>query len=196
MKALVLYCHPYDGSYNHAILEAVCKGLDKGHVPYEVLDLIKDDFNPVMKADDLKGYSKGQWADPKVGQYQKKMENATNLVIITPIWWGTIPAVLKGFFDKVFVDHWAYETTRFGLFHGKIKNIRQAVVISTMNAPKIAYNWFLGNPLKHSLIRVTLKFCGIKRVKWFELYRVVPVGQKKREKWLEKIERYFEKMGK
>lgn len=195
MKVLILYCHPYDGSYNHAILESVCRGLDKSHTPYEVLDLVKDGFDPVMRAHDLKGYSKGQWADPKVGKYQEKMEQATSLVIITPIWWGTIPAVLKGFFDKVFIDHWAYELTKRGFFRGLLKHFKSAVIISTMNAPKLAYNLYLGNPLKHSLIRVTLKMCGIKRIKWFEFPRVVYVSREKRVKWLDKIERYFEKNG-
>ncbi len=191
METLILYCHPYEGSYNHAILEAVRKGIERRRASFDVIDLVGEGFNPVMSSQDLAGYSKGVWADPKVGEYQNRIAGAAYLVIIAPIWWGTIPAVLKGFFDKVFLEHWAYEITKYGMFKGKIRTIRKAVVISTMNAPKTIYNWFLGNPFKHSLIRITLKFCGIKKVKWFELYRVVTVGQKKRAKWLRDIEEYF-----
>ncbi len=190
MKTIVLYCHPWKGSFNHAILESVVQGLEAGKKDYEVVDLISEGFNPVLGEADLAVYSKGGFTDPKVGEYQKKLDSANELIIITPIWWGLPPAVLKGFFDKVLIKDWAYDTAPSGLLLGKLKQIKRCTLISTMNSPQFYYRLFLKSPLKHSLIDATLKACGVKKVKWFSLANVVKQKQSKREAWLEKLRGY------
>jgi putative NADPH-quinone reductase len=192
MNTLILYCHPWEGSYNFAILKSITKGLEKRKVSYEILDLVLDGFNPVMTEADLAEYRKGAFVDPKVGEYQEKLMRAVEIIIITPIWWGMPPAILKGFFDKVFLPHWAYETTDSGLLQGKLTHIKKATVISTMNSPQFYYNLFLKSPLKNSMILGTLKSCGVQNIKWISFPNVLKQKQEIREKWLNKLERYAE----
>ncbi|HOF11974.1 MAG TPA: NAD(P)H-dependent oxidoreductase [Treponemataceae bacterium] len=192
MNTLILYCHPWEGSYNFAILKAITKGLEKRKVSYEILDLVLDGFNPVMTEADLAEYRKGAFVDPKVGEYQEKLMRAEEIIIITPIWWGMPPAILKGFFDKVFLPHWAYETAASGLLQGKLTHIKKATVISTMNSPQFYYNLFLKSPLKNSMILGTLKSCGVQNIKWISFPNVLKQKQEIREKWLNKLERYAE----
>jgi NAD(P)H dehydrogenase (quinone) len=192
MNTLILYCHPWEGSYNFAILKSITKGLEKRKVSYEILDLVLDGFNPVMTEADLAEYRKGAFVDPKVGEYQEKLMRAVEIIIITPIWWGMPPAILKGFFDKVFLPHWAYETTASGLLQGKLTHIKKATVISTMNSPQFYYNLFLKSPLKNSMILGTLKSCGVQNIKWISFPNVLKQKQEIREKWLNKLERYAE----
>ena len=192
MNTLILYCHPWEGSYNFAILKSITKGLEKRKVSYEILDLVLDGFNPVMTEADLAEYRKGAFVDPKVGEYQEKLMRAVEIIIITPIWWGMPPAILKGFFDKVFLPHWAYETTDSGLLQGKLTHIKKATVISTMNSPQFYYNILLKSPLKNSMILGTLKSCGVQNIKWISFPNVLKQKQEIREKWLNKLERYAE----
>ena len=192
MNTLILYCHPWEGSYNFAILKSITKGLEKRKVSCEILDLVLDGFNPVMTEADLAEYRKGAFVDPKVGEYQEILMRAVEIIIITPIWWGMPPAILKGFFDKVFLPHWAYETSDSGLLQGKLTHIKKATVISTMNSPQFYYNLFLKSPLKNSMILGTLKSCGVQNIKWISFPNVLKQKQEIREKWLNKLERYAE----
>ena len=98
MNTLFLYFHPWEGSYNFAILKAITKGLEKRNVSYEILDLVLDGFNPVMTEADLAVYRKGAFVDPKVGEYQEKLMRAEEIIIITPIWWGYASSYSKRFF--------------------------------------------------------------------------------------------------
>ncbi|HON78694.1 MAG TPA: NAD(P)H-dependent oxidoreductase [Spirochaetota bacterium] len=189
MNVMVIYDHPWEGSYCNAVLQQVIQGLKRGGHHYDVLDLQKDGFDPIMRAADLALYSKGQYSDPKVGEYQSRIEKADHLFFIFPIWWEVMPAYLKGFCDKVFLNNWAYEKT--GLMpKGKLTFIKGATVITTMGTPGILYRLKYGNAIEKAFNVGTLKFCGIKKVKWINLGRVDGVTQKKREKWLSDIGNY------
>lgn len=192
MRVLVIYSHPYEGSFNHAILENTIEGLKHAGNEYSVIDLNEEGFNPVLTKEELKVYPAGEFLDSRVGEYLSKIKEADHLVFIFPIWWGGVPAVLKGFFDKVFLKKETYE------FKGmlpvpKLKG-RSATVISTMNAPKLFYNCFLKAPIKQTAIKSTLKLCGIKPVKWIEFSRVVDCSSRTREKMLEKVRKRFCKL--
>ncbi len=187
MSALVIYAHPWTGSYNHAILEAVESGFKKSGTSYEVIDLNAEGFNPVMTGPELAVYNKGMSKDPKIAEYQKKFEAATSLVVIHPTWWCGIPAILKGFFDKILLKGWAYDPGPMGTLKGRLGYIKNAVVITTMNAPGWYYRFFMGNVVRHELVNGCIKTCGIKNVKWIKLSAVISVKRETREKWLKKI---------
>ena len=102
MKVMIIYAHPYDKSYNHAILQSTLEGLKEGNHEIDLLDLNKDGFNPVMTSEDLYAASIKKPVDPKVIEYQSCIEAADHLVFIFPIWYESVPAILKGFLDKVF----------------------------------------------------------------------------------------------
>lgn len=189
MKVMIVYDHPWNGSYCNAILQKVINGLKMAGHQYDLLDLHKDGFDPILNETDLSLYSKGKYSDPKVGEYQKRIEKADHLIFIFPIWWEVMPSYLKGFCDKVFLHHWAYEKT--SLFpKGMLTFIKGATVITTMGTPGILYRLKYGNAVEKAFNVGTLKFCGIKRVKWINLARVDSVKLQKRQKWLSEIERY------
>ncbi|MDC7241176.1 MAG: NAD(P)H-dependent oxidoreductase [Spirochaetales bacterium] len=105
MKTLVIYTHPYEKSFNAAILDRVLSCLDEP----DLIDLYADKFNPVMSREDLSVYSHGASKDPKVEKYQKRIAAAERLVFIFPIWWYDAPAMLRGFFDKVLLKDFAFD---------------------------------------------------------------------------------------
>ena len=107
-RTLIIYAHPYDGSFNHAILETATSGLDKAGRPYDVVDLYADGFDPRMPAEELALFTEGGTLDPLVSHYQKLIEGASRIIVICPIWWSEVPSIVKGFVDKVMKQNWAY----------------------------------------------------------------------------------------
>ena len=95
----IIFVHPWKGSFNKAILDTVLKFLDLSKTQYQIIDLIQDNFDPVLRENDLKLYSKGQTQDPLVLKYQKTLSKTKRLIFIFPIWWFDVPAVLKGFIE-------------------------------------------------------------------------------------------------
>ena len=149
--------------------------------------MYKDNFNPVLKQEELALYSQGQYLDPKVEEYQKRIDNADNLFFIFPVWWYDIPAVLKGFLDFLFKKKSAYEIGENDIPKGKLTFIKKATIISTMKSPKWYYWLLYRHSIKHSFIKGTLKFCGIKNIKWINITNIENMGDQKRKQWLEKI---------
>lgn len=181
MSKLVVYCHPYDKSYNHAILEKIKEKKDI----VGVIDLYKEGFSPIYTVEELEIYSEGKTLDDNVKRYQKLLLSADELIIITPIWWNDIPGMLKGFFDKVMKLQFAYKNTKMGVT-GLLTNIKKAYVITTSNSPTWYIKLVAGNAIKGSL-KATLKQIGVKKVIWKNLGNIKSVNEIKRKKFLDKL---------
>ena len=97
----IIFSHPWQGSFNQAILAGIEKKLREEKRPYQVFNLVADGFNPIMKESDLALYNRGEAYEPLVAKYGEMLQGTDELIIIFPIWWGMMPAVLKGFLDKV-----------------------------------------------------------------------------------------------
>ena len=97
---LIVYCHPYDKSFNHAILETIVNNLNRHHQKFKIIDLYKENFDPVYSAQELKLYHAGETVDPQVTRYLTLFRQVKGVIFVTPLWWNSIPGMLKGFIDK------------------------------------------------------------------------------------------------
>jgi putative NADPH-quinone reductase len=190
MHTLVILAHPYTKSYCYALFERVAWTLEQAGHTVDRLHLDSEAFDPVMRGEDLAGYAKGQSADPAVTVYQARLDAAQQLVFIFPIWWEVMPALLKGFLDKVFTKGWAYEPARLGV-KGYLNHIQRAVIVTTMNTPKWAYRLLYGDAVQRALVRGTLRKCGVRKVEWVALSPVSHVTDAKREAWLKEVGSMF-----
>lgn len=198
MKTLIIFNHPYEGSFCSAIRESVKAGLRKGHHSCKVINLDKDRFDPVMRAKDLEIFRlRGAedlnlitGVDPKVLRYKKRLEWAERIVMIFPIWWMTMPAMTKGFIDKVIFPGVAYRMEGSRLV-STLSNLKQVVIITTMNTPSDIYKEQFNNSLEGSLIKGTFNKIGIHDIKWISLNMVTKSDDEKRWLWLDEIENMF-----
>lgn len=188
----VIFAHPWHGSFNKAILDSVTKKFDEMKESYTIIDLHKDNFDPVMREEDLKLYSEGKFNDPLVGKYQEILKKSDGLVFIFPIWWSTMPAILKGFLDKVFLLNFAYNHGNTGIT-GHLKNIKSVKIITTAGSPKFLIKLFLGNPIGWTFGTGTLRATGMKGVKWLHCYISKKDSKEKLEKFLQKTETFVGK---
>lgn len=194
MKTLIVYNHPYSDSFNHALLEAVIAGAKKAGHEVDVIDLDQDHFDPVMTGKDLLAFRDHQVLDPQAKDYVARLQVADHLVMLFPIWRELMPALTKGFIDKVIFPGAAYEYTASGYgMRTLLPKLRSTTVITTMNTPKLVYRFIFGNAIKQALLKGTFKKTGMKNIKWFNLTMVKNSTQAKRKKWLTQVEEHFAK---
>jgi putative NADPH-quinone reductase len=192
MKTTILLAHPWHGSFNKAIFDTVVNKLTSLNKPYQIIDLNKDGFNPVMTEKELALFSRGQFSDPLVGKYQKMLAETDELVVIFPIWWGDSPAILKGFIDKVMLKGFAYDQGESGLI-GKLTHIKKGYVITTSETPTFIYKEHLGNPIDNVFVKIILESIGIKDNVWINKDMVFSGGQESRVAFLKEIAHQFDK---
>ncbi|MBI5959896.1 MAG: NAD(P)H-dependent oxidoreductase [Chloroflexi bacterium] len=183
MHVMITIDHPWSQSFNHTVLELVVKTLTSGGHTVDVLDLHHEDFDPVMRVEELSVYSQGTPLDPKVIEYQRRISQADHLVYIFPVWWEVMPALLKGFFDKVFLPQWAFAEADASPL---LTHIRSGTAITTMGAPKPIYT-----SVEPVLCKGILEFCGVQRTRWFNICQVNLIAPEERAAWLNEIEAYF-----
>lgn len=186
-KVLIIYCHPYTKSFNHAILEQVLNYFALNNKPYDLIDLHADHFDPRYNAEELSLFSKGETLDPLVVSYQEKIRNASSLIIITPVWWSDIPGMLKGFFDKMMKLQFAYMSTSLGV-KGLLTHIHSAMIITTSTSPTWYLKLFCGNAIRSVFLNAVLRQMGISNRKWMNCGRVNLTSQSKRTAFLNKVQ--------
>ncbi|RMF11731.1 MAG: flavodoxin family protein [Alphaproteobacteria bacterium] len=125
---------------------------------------------------------------PAIAEAQDIIRWANHLMIVYPLWLGTMPALLKGFLEQTFRPGFAFSYAERGLWTKELKG-RSARVVVTMGMPALAYRFFYGAHSLKSLERNILKFCGISPV-YETLVGLVEGSEKNRKKALAKMEKY------
>jgi NAD(P)H dehydrogenase (quinone) len=173
----IIYAHPNRDSFNGSILDSVKLVLDKINAEYNIIDLNKERFDPIMHADEL--YTKKPYKTGKQARkYQKIISDSDRLIFIYPSWWNNMPAILKGFIDKVFVREFAFIFKK-GLPVGLLKG-KKALVITTTGAPSFVSRFLRGRRNIKSLTMDILGFCGIKS-KSIQIGKVTPSNKMLKE---------------
>lgn len=194
MRTVIVFNHPFEGSYCNAICKAVIKGLQKARHEVDLIHLDRDGFNPGMTQADLKAFVEHRPVDPVVIGYIERLRKADHLIFIFPIWWDIMPAVTKGFIDRVLFPGVVYDhhPRGFGLVP-LMKNIRTITVITTMNKPRIMYSLLIGNLIRKVLLRSVFRTMGYRNLRWISFTSVKRVSHGTRVKWLNALEAEFSK---
>lgn len=188
MDCLIIYCHPYDESFNHAIFENIKENLGRKNKSYKVIDLYKDSFVPYYDLEEMRLFHTGQTHDPLVKRYLSWLKETSEVIFITPFWWNGIPGMLKGFIDKVMKEGegLSHTVTKTGI-HGELTNVKHTYVFTTSTSPTFYLKLFLGNGIKRIFINKTLKQLGMQDCHWYNFGGVSTSSVDRRKKYLEKI---------
>jgi len=182
---LIINGHPDKESYCNEIAKRYKTGADNAGAESKILNLYELEFNPILKY----GYNKRTELEPDLINAQAAIQNAHHLVFVYPTWWGTSPAILKGFIERVFLPKFAFTYRENSLFWDKLLKGKSARIITTMDTPKWYYSLIYGKPGHNAMKKVVLQFCGISPVKITALSPVKTSNIKKRQTWLNKIEK-------
>ena len=181
MNILIIYTYPNHQSFNDAILKVVQQNLSKDH-NVNTLDLYEEQFNPILRFDDTHK-RRDLSTVPDMEKYRNLITWADHFIFIYPIWWSGMPAMLKGFIDRVFTAGFAYSYGKRGLI-GHLQG-KSAWIITTHNTPAFLTPFIqdYGKVLKNQV----LKSCGIKPVTHTQLAGTENSSDEKRRRFLDKI---------
>lgn len=173
-KILVINGHPNAESFNSALADAYISGAEKAGAEVKVLTIADLDFNPSLQF----GYQQRMELEPDLVKAQELILWAEHLVWVHPVWWGGLPAVTKGFIDRVFLPGFAFKYRENSVWWDKLLAGRTARIITTLDQPSWYYRIAFGRPSVNQLKKSTLQFCGIKPVK---VMYIGPIRQSKED---------------
>lgn len=182
-KTLIIYCHPYSQSFNHAIKETVESNLVAANEAFSIIDLYQDKFEPAYTSDELALFKDGKTLDPLVTKYMRELNECSDIVAIFPIWWSDVPGMMKGFFDKVMKMNFAYKPGKAGV-QGLLTHIDSFTAITTSTSPTWYLRLFCGNAIQSVFLNAAVKQVGIKKRKWINCGNIGKKSEDQREAFL------------
>ena len=128
MKTLIVLCHPSNENFSRVIQSETSILYDKYKLEFEIRNLYQIGFNPIISSNDIAAYKMGT-AQEDVLREQEYIRSADLIIFIYPIWWTGMPAMMKGYIDRVFSEGFAYSITTKG--RKKLLKKKKVVIVST-----------------------------------------------------------------
>ncbi len=141
-------------------------------------------FDPVLRH----GYQQRQPLEPGLETVREAISWAQHLVFVYPIWWGSMPALLKGLFDRIFLPGYAFKYRKDSPWWDRLLSGRSAHAITTMDTPPWYFRLVYSMPAHHQMRKTILEFCGIKPVRITSFGPVRNATEPQRARWLKTVE--------
>lgn len=183
-RILIINGHPDKQSLCNELALRYKKGADAAGAECKLVNLADLKFNPSLS----NGYRERTTQEPDLIEMQQEILNADHLVLVYPNWWGTYPALLKGFLDRILLPGFAFSYRENSPMMNKLLKGKSARLIVTMDSPRWYYSLFLKSPGHNSMKKGVLEFCGIKPVKISSFGPVITSDENTRKKWIGEVE--------
>lgn len=161
MKALVVYCHPHGNSFNAGILKSVQDTLIAAGADIQTLDLYADGFQPGLSEAEFTTYLNPQIDCPLLTRYIEAVKWCDALFFVYPTWWYGVPAILKGWLDRVLIPGVAFHMPDGGDIQPGLTHVTSLGVFTTCGASR-KLTWLVGAPGKRTLLRGIRLICNPK----------------------------------
>lgn len=198
-RNLIVFDHPYtldacrnephNRSFCAALAVSIVRKMRERGEEVDIIDLHKDGFDPVMTAEDLANWRRGVPMNDQVADYQRRMLAADRIVFVFPIWWEVMPAMTKGFIDKVYAKNVLYEQGESGLsMQTRLTSGTEFVVVTCMGTPTAVYKVLLRQPLVNVLKKGLCLKTGIRKFTWMPFAGVDKLSAEQRRKILASVD--------
>jgi len=184
MKIFVLIGHPDTQSFNRELANAYAEGAREKEHEVQITNLGDISFDPILHH----GYREPQELEPDLKKIQEDIKWCEHFVILYPSWWSTMPAILKGMFDRIWLPGFAFKFRRNGLWWDGLLKSRTARIFVTSDAPPIFTRIIFGDTT-NEIRKGTLWFAGFS-VSVKKIGPVKRISDLKKEKWKEKMRRW------
>jgi NAD(P)H dehydrogenase (quinone) len=199
MNVLVVYAHPHPLSLVGALRDIVLEELQFRAHEVRQHDLYAENFNPVMTGYERQNHSTAIAPKlklmPELRSHIDDLQWCDALVLVYPTWWSGQPAILKGWFDRVFVNEVAWELPEgANRLQPRLTNIRRLVVVTTHGSSKLV-NAIQGESGKRLVLRsVRLMMNWRTRTSWIALYGLDFRSEKYRQRMLNRVRRRIRRL--
>ena len=161
MLIQVVHAHPLTDSYNHALFRAIVETLQRGGHDVIATDLYRENFDPRLTEAERGAYYAPTYDPAAVLRYVDDLRRIDGIVFCFPTWWFSLPAILKGYFDRVWAPGVAFAHDLAG---GRIKplltNLRLFGVVTSYGSPWWLVRFYAGDPGRKTLMRALKPMCG------------------------------------
>ena len=187
-KILIINGHPSKESFSLKLAKSYLSGAKKSGADVKELHLKDLRFDPILH----EGYQKIQALEPDLERSQELIKWADHLVVFAPVWWNNMPALLKGFIDRVFLPGFAFKFT--GTFkREKYLTGKTARLILTTGAPALVYRIIMQSPVEAIFGKGVFKFCGIRMKTSIVIGNAEKLKPNQRQAWVDKIKKIGER---
>lgn len=185
-RITIIQGHPDPGQNHlcHGLADAYRSGAEGAGSEVRTVDVANLTFPLIRSREDFEHGAR----PPGIQEAQSMIRTSDHLVIVYPLWMGTMPALLKGFLEQVFRYDFTFEPRPGGRYSRKLTG-RSARVVVTMGMPVAAYRWYFGAHSLKSLERNVLKFSGIRPVRESLFGNVENASETVRRRWLDRMQR-------
>ena len=183
-KIVIINGHPNKESLNLQFANAYKRGAQATSAEVQEITISGLKFNPNLEF----GYQKRTDLEPDLLEAWEKIKWADHLVWIHPVWWGGLPAIMKGFIDRLFLPGFAFQFKENSIFWDKLLKGKTAHIITTLDQPSWYYWLMYGRPSVNQLKKSTLQFCGINPVKVSYFGVIKNSKETTRQQWIAKVE--------
>jgi NAD(P)H dehydrogenase (quinone) len=183
MRIYILLAHPDKDSLNGAFADAYEDAAQAIGHDIRRQNLGDMTFDPVL----WKGDKQVQELESNLKQAQENITWCQHWVIFYPIWWGSVPALFKGFIDRTLYSGFAYKYHDNDPFWDKLLKGRSAQIFTTSDAPGYWIRFQYRNSDVNTVKRATLQFCGVNPVKVTRFSRARWADEKKRKEWIKTV---------
>ena len=187
MRVLYLYCHPLPESFHAAIRERALAGLAAARHEVDLLDLYAEKFDPVMSEAARRDYHDTSRNQAGLESYVFRLRVAEALVVQFPVWSFGMPAMLKGYFDRMMMPGVAFDLSDPAHAKPLLGNLRRIVGITTYGRPWTRA-FLVGDPPRKMVKRYLPWFAdGQVRVDYYALYHMNIASEAQRAAFMEKV---------
>ncbi len=193
MNCLVVVAHPLEDSLCHFLADHTIAHLKAKGYDVSVKNLYAEAFDPLLSADERASYYTHNYNSAAAAQDIAELEAAESLVLVFPTWWFGFPAILKGWFDRVWAPGHAYlHAEDFGSINPNLHNLKEFKAVTTLGSPWWVDFFILRRPirrvLKLAILGTCTKNCDFK---FLSLYKTESLTTASVEKFLKKIQSSF-----
>src|SRR5690606_12139776 len=182
VNILVIIGHPRADSLCHALADAYIRGAREAGARLEQLDVRELAFSRDVEHRVMRLQS----TEPDIDRARRLLQWAEHVVFVYPTWWGTMPALLKGFLDRVLLPGFAFRHAENAFGYEGLLAGRSAHLITTMDTPSLVYRVVYRSPGHNAMRRATLNFCGIAPVRITPFGSVLESDAEQRGRWLDR----------
>ena len=183
-KIAIVVGHPQRDSYCAALGKAYLRGAESGGHQAKLFVLAEMKFDAILR----EGYRRLQALEPDLAAARAAFLASEHVVFIFPLWCGDMPAIMKGFIERLMQPDLLALRAAGGKGSWKVFKGRSARVIMTMGMPGWFYRWYYGAHALKLLKRNILHFTGVTPVRSTVYGMVVGVGEETRKQWLREVE--------
>ena len=193
MRVLVIYAHPLADSFAAALHQAIVAALRRSGHEVDDCDLYAEGFDPVLSAAERRTYNSPSPDLSGVAEHVAQLSAAEALVLCFPTWWYGMPAILKGYFDRVWAKGVAFHLPEGGgAIRPALSNIKKLWVVTSYGAPWWLIRLVLRDPVRAVILGGLARLCGCGvETRFLAFYNIDAANRAGCAGFLARVERAF-----